>query len=156
MTYFERDTVVRLTFTVCITISNSTGHAIVQETTDCLTTDEMLFAESSLQALEQKFSELKFSAIINLLFSTDLHITTKYLTDSPLAKTLTGLRQILKQIVLLILLLLMERFVKRSKNNRFITAQYTYRFTNALKILHLKQQTLLLTTINNEIEKIMK
>lgn len=52
---------------------------------------------------------------MKLLFSKDLHITIKDLTGPPLTKTLTGLQLILQQIVLLILLLFMERFVKRRK-----------------------------------------
>ena len=41
------------------------------------------------------------------------------------------------------------KICEKEKKNRFITAQYTYRFTNALKILHLNQRTPLLTTVNN-------
>ena len=51
---------VRLTFTVSITISNSTGHAILQETTDFFTANEILFTERSLQAIEENYQSYNF------------------------------------------------------------------------------------------------
>ena len=40
-------------FTVCTTLSNSAGHAVLQDTRDFLTVDEITFTGSSVQLTEQ-------------------------------------------------------------------------------------------------------
>ena len=80
-------------------MSKSTGHAVLQNTTEFLTTDEKTFTGCSVQETTQQLTELNSLAILTLLKETGLHVTND-LTGSLLIKALTGLVLTLQQTVL--------------------------------------------------------